>query len=331
MDAGPLVSVIILSWNAKTYLRECLRSVIASDYPRVEVIVSDNGSSDGSQDMVRESFPGVTLVENGRNLGYSEGNNVAIQRASGDLIVLLNQDTYVSSNYLAEVVRTVGKGGAGIVGCKLMYPGTDVIQSAGFVLHGAGYPFPRMVLQRDRSRSAREEPTDYVSGAALAATRKVFARVGTLDSGFRAYYEDVDFCQRAKRAGFGLAIASDARVYHHESLSFVARSHRRTLLLERGRLRFLFKNFGLAKILLALTVYDAHYALSKTTSFMGGRLPFQLEAGLPTRRSGGKRQLSVAMDWVSTKLEAYFLFLLEDAGSAMRARSLPERRPGGGS
>ena len=94
-------SVIVLSWNGMDYLEDCLKAVLSQDYAGFEVIVVDNGSTDGSADLVAERFPQVQLIRNERNLGFAAGNNVGLQAATGDVLILLNQDTVVQPGWLA--------------------------------------------------------------------------------------------------------------------------------------------------------------------------------------------------------------------------------------
>jgi len=136
-----LVSVVILNWNGGDYLRRCVESVLETDYPRnlIEVIVVDNGSTDGSAKSIKKMYPQVKLIENKKNLGFCVGNNVGINKASGDLIILLNNDTIVDNGWIREILKKAKDPKVGIVGCRLYFPQTKVIQVIGFRSKFLGY------------------------------------------------------------------------------------------------------------------------------------------------------------------------------------------------
>src|SRR5512135_589839 len=97
----PLASIVIVNWNGRPYLDACLESVLRQEDGSFEVLLVDNGSSDGSADYVRRRFPGVNVIEAGANLGFAGGNNLGVRHAGGDLVVLLNNDTIVQPGWLA--------------------------------------------------------------------------------------------------------------------------------------------------------------------------------------------------------------------------------------
>ena len=100
-----LVSVVVLNWNGKCFLQQCLASVTKTHYPNLEVVVVDNGSEDGSQSFVKRFYPNVTLIENKKNLGSAEGNNKGILEANGKYVVLLNNDTVVNEKWISELLK----------------------------------------------------------------------------------------------------------------------------------------------------------------------------------------------------------------------------------
>lgn len=254
----PRASVIVLTWNGGDYIEACLASILAQDYGKFEVIVVDNGSSDGTPEFVSERFPEVRLIRNERNLGFAAGNNVGLQAAGGDLLVLLNQDTRVHPGWLAALVQAFDDEAVGIAGCKLLYPG-GTIQHAGAYLYGPRgesdhlgrhAPDPSIVPRAGEGRFDQMADVEFVTAAALAIRREALDEIGLLDEGFGpAYYEDTDWCYRARAAGFRVVYWPEAAVTHYESTTTTAVSHERKYALHQGRLRFLFKHRSLDRLL----------------------------------------------------------------------------------
>ncbi len=239
-------SIIVLSWNGASYLPNCLRALFAQDYEGFEVIVVDNGSTDGSADLVAGQFPQVHLIRNAQTLGFAVGNNIGLRAASGDVLVLLNQDTEVHPGWLKSLVEVVQDDSVGIVGCKLLYP-DGTIQHAGACLEGArGESIHIGRGEPDEGQYDQCADVDFVTGAALALTRQALTRIGFLDEGFApVYYEDVDWCYRARKAGLRVVYAPQAVVTHHESTSVRIQSYAHKAVYHYGRLRLLFKHRAL--------------------------------------------------------------------------------------
>ncbi len=236
-------SVIVLAWNGKDYMADCLASVFAQEYPDFEVIVVDNGSTDGSADWVAEHYPQVKLIRNERNLGFAAGNNIGLRAATGDVLVLLNQDTVVHTGWLAALVKVLDDPAIGIVGCKILYP-DGTIQHAGAYLYGVDGRSEHIGRREpDTGQYDQLRDVDFVTGASLALTRSTFAKIGPLDEGFApAYYEDTDWCYRARAAGLRVVYAPAAVVTHYESTATQPASYMQKAMLHYGRLRLLFKH-----------------------------------------------------------------------------------------
>jgi GT2 family glycosyltransferase len=243
-------SVIVLAWNGIEYLGPCLHTVLAQDCADFEVIVVDNGSTDGSADFVARQYPHVLLIRNESNLGFAAGNNIGLQAATGDPLVLLNQDTKVHPGWLTELVNTVLTGpDIGIAGGKALYP-DGTIQHAGGVVGKRGQGQHYGYRQRDRGQFDQARDVDYVTGASLAITRRALESIGQLDVGFSpAYYEDVDWCYRAREAGFRVVYTPDAVLTHNEASATVDLRHEGMYLQHRNRLRFVLKHWPLNRLL----------------------------------------------------------------------------------
>lgn len=215
--------VVVLSWNGREDTLACLESLRAVDAPAICV---DNGSSDGTAVAVRERFPEVELIENPENLGFAGGNNVGIRRAlerGADWVVLLNNDATPAADAIAAFERTAREHPrAGILGGKVYFDQPpDRIWFAGQrVRLGLGYSGrPRGYRRPDGPRYSEVVPTDRAVGALLAASRELIERIGPLDEDLFAYVEDVDWCVRARQAGFEVLLAPDATARHRVSAS----------------------------------------------------------------------------------------------------------------
>ena len=222
----PRVAIVVLTWNGKDLTLACLESLVSLDYEAATVIVVDNGSTDGTAAAVKNAYAGrVVLIENPRNLGFSRGNNVGIRRAlaeGADLVLLLNNDTTVDPalvRRLADVIRSSDD--IGIVGPKIYYasPSDRIWFAGGEVLLSRGISRHIGIRQKDTGQYDSIRDVDYITGCALMARREVFETIGYLDPVFPAYYEDADFCMRAKRAGFRIVYVPEGRVWHKISAS----------------------------------------------------------------------------------------------------------------
>ncbi|HEX5132454.1 MAG TPA: glycosyltransferase family 2 protein [Candidatus Krumholzibacteria bacterium] len=222
----PSVTVIILTWNGRALTLDCLDSLAKVTTPNVRTLVVDNASADGTRDAIVERFgPRVTLIANPENLGYAAGNNVGIERAladGADFILLLNNDTVVDPAFIDELLKDfAAHPGAGIAGPKTYYftPPDRIWFAGGEVSLWRGTARHIGIREIDHGQYDTAGPVDYVSGCALMARRAVFERIGALDDGYRAYFEDTDFCLRARHAGFGVRYVPTARIWHRISAS----------------------------------------------------------------------------------------------------------------
>jgi len=250
LQERPMISAIVLSWNGKKYIADCLDALLAQDYAHLELLVVDNGSTDGTPELVAEQYPLVTLIRNGRNLGFAPGNNIGLRAATGDLLVLLNQDTRVQPGCLAALAATFADPSIGVAGCKLLYP-DGTIQHAGGYLYGSRGESEHLGCHAaDDGRYDQVADVDYATAAVVAISRAALERIGLLDEGFApAYYEDTDWCFRARAAGFRVVVQPQAVVIHHESATHYPTSLDREFAVSHGRIRFLLKHWSLDRLL----------------------------------------------------------------------------------
>lgn len=229
------------------YLESCLKAVLAQDYPDFEVLVVDNGSTDGSADFVAAQYPQVRLIRNARNLGFAAGNNIGLHAATGDVLVLLNQDTEVRPGWLAALVTALQQPGVGMVGSKAYYPDGRIQHAGGYVnARGEGEHYGRAETDQGQYDVART--VDFITGASLALSRQVYEVVGDLDEGFApAYYEDVDWGYRVRVAGWLVVYCPESSLVHKESSLLVDGSHQGTYIPHRSRLRFVLKHWPIKR------------------------------------------------------------------------------------
>ena len=221
---APSVYVIVLNWNNYPYTLGCLASLEKLDYPNYHIIVVDNGSTDDSVRRIRNAYPSVTLLKIEGNVGFAGGNNVGIRYAleqGADYVWLLNNDTRVDPNALTAMVSVAERDPkAGAVGAVLYYMDEPERVQA----WGGGRVSLWWGISRHFTAPVPVERIHYITGASLLIRREALEEVGLLDEGFFMYWEDADFGFRLRKAGWKIAVASSARVWHKESASLGKRN-----------------------------------------------------------------------------------------------------------
>jgi GT2 family glycosyltransferase len=243
---SPSVVIIILNWNGVDDTLDCIESLRQLDYKRCEIVVVDNGSTDGSVPTLRRRFPEVGLIEMNENLGYTGGNNVGLRYAlarGADYALLLNNDTEVAPDFLRRLVEAAESDPIiGIAGATIYYhERPDVIWSAGGAIDWRrGSTCMVGLNEPDKGQFGTEPRTvDFVTGCVLLVRRGVIEQVGLLDERFFAYYEEGEWCVRARRAGFKVVHVPQAKVWHKIPLDARASSTLAHYYMTRNRLLFL--------------------------------------------------------------------------------------------
>jgi len=217
----PAVFVVILNWNRCPDTLACLASLAESTYHNFAAVVVDQASSDDSEATIRHSFPTVTVLQTGANLGFARGMNAGIRHAlsaAADYVFLLNNDTIVAPTLLERLLAHAAPG-LGMLAPAIFYADQPhSIWSTGGGIHplllemtgdhGRGQPLPAIPLARA-----------FLSGCALLIPRQTLTRVGLFDARFFMYYEDLDLCLRVQQAGYRLLLVPDAHVWHRVSQS----------------------------------------------------------------------------------------------------------------
>jgi len=226
MVSNPRVFTVVLNWNGLVDTRECLASLLRADYPENRVLVVDNGSDGDEARVIQREFGGrVEVVRNAGNLGFAGGMNVGIRRAleaGAEYVLLLNNDVTVDSGFLTAMVAAAGRRPDLAAACPKAYfrDRPDVLYSTGGrvnVWTGTARQVGRG--ERDRGQYEEEAVRDYADGLCMLMSREAIERVGLLDEGYFLYWEETDWCFRARAQGFRCYYVPGARVWHRAARS----------------------------------------------------------------------------------------------------------------
>jgi N-acetylglucosaminyl-diphospho-decaprenol L-rhamnosyltransferase len=262
------VTISIVSLNTRELLAACLRSVAATTAVGFEVHVVDNGSSDGSPEMIDREYPEVRLTRSGANRGFAAANNIAIREADSRYVLLLNPDTVVSPETVGDMVSFMdGHREAGICGPRILFPDGR--------FQSCGYRFPTLLSEVRQSKNVNrllrrlvgdEAPltvgpvpyeADWVDGACLLIRREALDDVGLLDEQFFLYAEELDWCFRVRKAGWRIYALPGVEMVHHQGQSSAQMSDFSLAHLVETRLRYYRKNHGVAMAMVTSAVYVA--------------------------------------------------------------------------
>lgn len=232
------ITVVVVNWNGRDHLETCLGSLLAQEPAGLEVILVDNGSTDGSVDFVRERFGDrIRIIAHETNLGYSRGLNDGIRAARGRYLMALNNDTEVAPGCLTALIEVADRHpNVGSLATKILsFDDRSVIDNVGHVLYADGMSRGRGRLEIDRGQYDREEEILLPSGCAALLRRSMLADVGLFDDDLFAYCDDTDLGLRARLAGWRCRYVPGAVVYHKYSAATAAYSPLKAFLVERNR------------------------------------------------------------------------------------------------
>jgi len=264
---APFVSTIVLNFNGKEYLQRCFSSLEGEAYPRMEIIMVDNGSTDGSAAFVRENFPQVRLIENASNLGFAEPCNQGSRIAKGKYLFFLNNDATLEEDCLKELVAFMEKKrGVALVGPAVYEENKGKLESAGF--------FPTLPGFFYHPSLPTKKPFEVfgVTGVAMLVRGSVFKKVGGFDPDFFAYSEDADLCTRVEISGGKIYALPSAKVIHLRGQtsqrldkSFVVYH------ATKNRILLLLKNFGLPLLAVILPIHFLFLLLGVLFFLLSGK------------------------------------------------------------
>jgi GT2 family glycosyltransferase len=261
----PLVSVISINYNQARVTCDMVASLRRITYPNLEIIVVDNASPSDNPDVIKQEFPEVQLIKSAQNLGFAGGNNLGISQAKGEYLLFLNNDTEVEPDFLEPLVELFENNpSAGIASPKIKYfDGEHLIQYAGSrgINPWTGRSITIGHLEADQGQHNTSAPTALADGAAMLVPRRVLEAVGLMPELYFLYYEELDWCERIKNAGFTCHYVANSTIYHKESVSVGKSSVLKTYYMNRNRLLFIRRNSrGWAR-------------LTSTLVFVGAALP----------------------------------------------------------
>ncbi|MFI5281299.1 MAG: glycosyltransferase family 2 protein [Gemmatimonadales bacterium] len=245
----PRASIVIPTWNGSAVLRECLRTLAAQTFTDFEVVVVDNGSTDGTAEMLAAEFPRTRLIPLGSNKGFAAATNAGLQAAGGEILVCLNNDVEAEPDWLAAMVRVLDeRPEIGFVACKMLNAHRpELIDAAGDAMS----LLPWNIGRGQKDGPAFDQPRELLSACAGAAAyrRALFDRIGWFDEGFFAFFEDVDIGIRAQLTGFRCWYEPRAVVRHRFSTTASRAPDFKIFLLVRNGLKLFFQTMPLRRVL----------------------------------------------------------------------------------
>jgi N-acetylglucosaminyl-diphospho-decaprenol L-rhamnosyltransferase len=251
------LSIVIVSWNVRDLLRQCMHSVLGSQTCTLEVIVVDNVSTDGTVEMVQAEYPSVHLIANTENCGFPAANNQGITLAQGRYTMILNPDTEVVSDALATMVAYADANpDVGVVGPQLLNDDGSIqpsrrrfptLATALFESTWLQAYAPRRLLERYYVQDRPDDATldvDWVMGAALMARREAIAQVGLMDEGYFMYSEELDWCKRFQDAGWRVVYLPTAQIVHYGGKSSDQVGASRHVHFQTSKVYYFRKHYG---------------------------------------------------------------------------------------
>ncbi|AJA47778.1 putative glycosyltransferase [Clostridium pasteurianum DSM 525 = ATCC 6013] len=248
------VSFIIVNYNGIQHLKECFDTIKKLDYPKekIECIMVDNGSSDGSVQFIEENYSYVKIIKNDSNEGFAKPNNDAAKIATGDYLALINNDMRIDKDWLNAMFKTLdeasGDESYACVGSKIINWNGTKLDFAGGSINFAGYGYQfdyGMDVKEAELKYSEDRDILFACGGALLIDRNVFLKVGGFDEDYFAYYEDVDLGWRLWILGYKVRFCAKAKCYHkHNGTSKKFNTHKMKTLFERNALYTIYKNYS---------------------------------------------------------------------------------------
>ncbi len=264
----PLVSIITINYNESAVTLDLLASLRKLNYDNVEIIVVDNASPNDSPDIIKEKFPEVHLIKSKENLGFAGGNNLGVKASRGDYLLFINNDTIVPENFINPLVNTLIKDTSiGMISPKIKFHwDPSLIQYAGYTPmnhwtirnNSIGYK------QKDEGAFDQAGPTASIHGAAMMVPRTVVEKVGLMTEIYFLYYEEHDWCEMIKRAGYTIYYQPESFILHKESLATGKHSPLKTYYIARNRIVYARRNFKPLQLVISL-LFQLFISIPKNT------------------------------------------------------------------
>lgn len=256
-EKHPLVSIITLNYNQTELTCDLLKSLREISYSNIEIIVVDNASKDNPEKVIKQRFPEVLFIGNHENSGFAGGNNVGIREAKGKYVLLLNNDTEVAPDFLEPMVECMEQNPE-IGACSpkirffetkihLQYAGSTAVNPWRVASYAIGYG------EEDKGQYDQLGGLTHLAhGAAMMVSREAMDKAGLMEDSFFLYYEELDWCEHIKKAGFVIHFVPQSLVLHKESMSVGKNSHLQLYYKTRNRIFFARRNIRGVQLLLAI-------------------------------------------------------------------------------
>ena len=232
------VTAIIVNWNDKDVIVECIQSLLDQNRNKIDIIISDNGSKDDSVEFIRKRFPSIKIIENGENLGFGSAINRGLGLAKGDYLLFLNSDLKLHSKCVGELAKVLENDSnvGGTIPKILHIDQQNIINSLGVLINYTGIAYPNLLGQKD---PGYQEPFESACGGIFMLKREVYETVGGFDEDLFLYHEDHDLSWRIRLAGWHLKVIPQAIMYHHYKFN---KGILKYYSSEKNRLHILLKN-----------------------------------------------------------------------------------------
>ena len=256
----PLVSIVVLNYNAKEFLINCIDSIFHSNYQNFEVILVDNNSNDNSFHICKKNYPEINLIVNNSNLGYCGGNNIGIKQAKGKFIIILNPDTIVEPEWINEFLKSYKKFGDAIYQPKFISTDDhEMLLSTGQMINLFGFGFSRDKGSNSKNKKYESEKIAYASGTCMFLPSTLMKNLNYFDNFLFAYHDDLDLCWRASMKNIHSYFVPNSIVFHpREGYAFKWSSYK-FYLMERNRMYCLLTHYSrktLVKLFPSLFIID---------------------------------------------------------------------------
>jgi len=254
----PLISIITVNYNQEEVTGELLDSIRKISYPNYEIIVVDNASKKSPKDFLRKNYPEAKFIRSDRNLGFAGGNNIAVRQCEGDYFFFVNNDAEITEGCIETLLELFDKTpNLGIVSPKLCYYPSEENDFKEIIQYVGTTPVNNFTarnvtigeLEEDKGQYTEAKETPYVHGAAMMIPREVVEDAGMMSEDFFLYYEELDWCEQIRRAGYRCFIEPNAKVYHKESISVGKMSTLKTYFINRNRIMFMRRNKTMAQVM----------------------------------------------------------------------------------
>lgn len=264
----PLVSIITINYNESEVTLDLLQSIRRLTYPNYEMIVVDNASPNDNPDNIKEKYPEVNLIKSKENLGFAGGNNLGVKQAKGDYLLFINNDTIVPKGFIEPLVETLQENkNIGMVSPKIKFHwDPTLIQYAGYTPmshwtirnNSIGYH------QKDNGDFDKAGETQSIHGAAMMIPKTVVENVGMMTEIYFLYYEEHDWAEMVKRAGYKIYYQPKSHILHKESVSTGKFSPLKTYYISRNRILFARRNFKPFQLFISL-LFQCFVSIPKNT------------------------------------------------------------------